>query len=390
MHSFLALLTLLVSCGFLLYVFRPRGVVESVLVFFCLSTGTVVISGCLLSPTGHLSDVRYWSALGLLAASASGVAAILSRHAARSVGFRWLSPASFATVAVVVTEVRKLTARGVKEVNLVAQDLTAYGRDLAERPRLSDLLAALGRVDRLEWLRTLYLYPSAVTVRLLKIMANVPQVVPYLEVPVQHVSERVLAAMRRGYGARSVHGVMERIRKHMPEAFVRTTLMVGHPAETRKAFEELKRFVREVEPDHMGVFAYSREEGTASAKMRPSVSPQEAEARRGELMEMQREISARKLRAMKGKTLTVLVDGPSEEFEHLFVGRHAGQAPGVFPPGNSATAGSKSRSCISAPPNVSTRVMTKSCTARFGRASPGSTPHSPTAGDHPIAPLPTS
>jgi ribosomal protein S12 methylthiotransferase len=233
------------------------------------------------------------------------------------------------TVADVVTEVRALAAQGVKEVNLVAQDLTAYGRDLKDRPRLSDLLTALGRVDGLKWLRTLYLYPSAVTVRLLKTMAEVPQVVPYLEVPVQHAAERVLEAMRRGYGARSVRRVMERIRKHMPDAFVRTTLMVGHPSETRKAFEELKRFVKEFEPDHMGVFAYSREEGTASAKMRPSVKPVEAETRRDELMEIQRAISARKLGAMKGKALTVLVDGPSEEFQHLYVGRHAGQAPEI-------------------------------------------------------------
>ncbi len=228
----------------------------------------------------------------------------------------------------IVEEVEDFANRGVKEINLVAQDLTAYGVDLDGKVDLSRLLMTIGGIDGLRWIRPLYLYPSAVTQRLLETMASIPTIAPYLDIPLQHVSEPVLEAMSRGYGERTVNRLMERIRKYWPQAFVRTTLLVGHPGETDEAYTEVETFLKRWKLEHVGVFAYSPEDGTVAAEMdRPPLNT--AKRRRDRCMKIQRGISRENLRTLRGKIFNVLIDGPSEESEHIYTGRHAGQAPEI-------------------------------------------------------------
>jgi ribosomal protein S12 methylthiotransferase len=226
-------------------------------------------------------------------------------------------------------EVRDLVSRGAVEISLVAQDLTTYGRDLDGELGLARLVRRLARVDGLRWLRLHYAYPTATTDELLDAIADEPRVAKYVDVPIQHVDDEVLKAMRRGYVGKTARALVEKIRARIPGVTLRTTFIVGHPGESDEAFQRLCDFVREAEFDRVGVFTYSAEEGTHSATLSDPVSPTVMEQRRRELMRLQRTISKRKMKAMVGKELEVLVEGPSEESEYLYAGRHAGQAPEI-------------------------------------------------------------
>jgi ribosomal protein S12 methylthiotransferase len=234
----------------------------------------------------------------------------------------------------VVREARDLVAGGTREICLIAQDLTTYGTDLPgakapDAPRLASLLRDLGAVEGLAWIRLHYAYPSACTDELLSVIGGEPRVANYLDVPIQHVDSDVLKAMRRGYGERQVRDLVERFRRQVPGGTLRTTFIAGHPGETDAAFARLCDFVREAELDHVGVFNFSREEGTVAALLPKRVPQKEVDARRRELLRIQREISKKRLRAMRGATLQVLVEGPSDESEYLLMGRHEGQAPEI-------------------------------------------------------------
>ncbi len=183
----------------------------------------------------------------------------------------------------VVREARDLAAGGTKEICLVAQDLTTYGTDLPEArepgaPRLASLLRALGEVDGIEWIRLHYAYPTACTDELLDVMAGEKRVAKYLDVPIQHVDSDVLKAMRRGYGERQVRDLVERFRARVAGGTFRTTFIAGHPGETDAAFQRLCDFVREAELDHVGIFNFSREEGTVAALL-PKRVPQKENRR---------------------------------------------------------------------------------------------------------------
>jgi ribosomal protein S12 methylthiotransferase len=234
----------------------------------------------------------------------------------------------------VVREARSLAAAGTKEICLVAQDLTTYGTDLpgakeAGAATLESLLADLARVDGLRWIRLHYAYPSACTDGLLDVMAREPRIAKYLDVPIQHIDSGVLKSMRRGYGERAVRELCERVRARVPGGTLRTTFIVGHPGETEQAFGRLCDFVREAELDRVGVFNYSKEEGTVAALLPGRLPAKEIDARRRELLRIQRGISKRKLRALRGREIEVLVEGPSDESEYLLMGRHEGQAPEI-------------------------------------------------------------
>jgi ribosomal protein S12 methylthiotransferase len=234
----------------------------------------------------------------------------------------------------VVREAEALAAAGTREICLVAQDLTTYGTDLpgAQEPgaaTLESLLAALARVEGLRWIRLHYAYPSACTDGLLDVMAREARVAKYLDVPVQHIDSGVLKSMRRGYGERVVRDLCERVRARVPGATLRTTFIVGHPGETETAFTRLCDFVREAELDRVGVFNYSKEEGTVAALLPGRLPQKEIDARRRELLRIQRDISKRKLRALRGREIEVLVEGASDESEYLLMGRHEGQAPEI-------------------------------------------------------------
>jgi ribosomal protein S12 methylthiotransferase len=236
----------------------------------------------------------------------------------------------------VVREAEGLAAAGAKEICLVAQDLTTYGTDLPEAlagtpgaATLESLLGQLAQVAGLRWIRLHYAYPTACTDGLLDVMAREPRVAKYLDVPVQHIDSAVLKSMRRGYGERQVRELCERVRARVPGATLRTTFIVGHPGETEQAFTRLCDFVREAELDRVGVFNYSKEEGTVAALLPGRLSTKEIDARRRELLRIQRAISKRKLRALRGREIEVLVEGPSDESEYLLMGRHEGQAPDI-------------------------------------------------------------
>lgn len=223
-------------------------------------------------------------------------------------------------------EVRSLVREGAREVSLVSQDTVFYGRDRGRKGSLADLVRRLAGVRGLAWLRVHYLYPTGIDDALLRVMAAEEKVCRYVDMPIQHADDAVLKRMGRAGKRADLEKVLNRIRKIVPEAAIRTTVLVGHPGENEKAFENLADFVRQARFDHLGVFTYSGEEGTASFGAGPVVPPEEAEARRAEIMRAQEGISAALLREMVGRTVPVMVDGPSEEHQDLLSGRTEGQA----------------------------------------------------------------
>lgn len=226
-------------------------------------------------------------------------------------------------------EARELTRNGVKELNLVAQDLTSFGRDHRNHKGLADLLIAMSRVDGVRWIRPLYLYPEAGLDPVMQVMAELPQVVPYLDLPIQHASDSVLRRMKRGHNAHRLDEIITAARRHLRGVSLRTTVIVGHPGESAEDFEVLLRFIERARFEHLGAFRYSHEEGTASANQSGLVSKRDSYNRYRRVMALQRRVSRRSCRAIRGQTLEVLVEGQSEESPLVTVGRHAGQAPEV-------------------------------------------------------------
>ena len=233
------------------------------------------------------------------------------------------------TVADLVREAERLSAAGVVELNLISQDTIAYGRDLPTRESLAELLTALGDVDGIRWVRAHYLYPETLTDPLVEVLSQHDKVLPYIDMPLQHASDSMLRAMRRGHGGDRMYKVVERLRRAIPDLVFRSTFIVGHPGETDEDFAELRSFVEWAELDHVGVFLYSPEEGTRSGEMPGAVDAAVAEARYAELMDIQRPISRGRLELRVGTELEVLVEGVSDESDWLLQGRWWGQAPEV-------------------------------------------------------------
>jgi ribosomal protein S12 methylthiotransferase len=229
----------------------------------------------------------------------------------------------------VVAEAEALAARGTIELSLVAQDLTAYGTDLPGRPRLHALLRALAKVEGIRWIRLHYAYPRDVPAALVETIADEPKIVKYLDMPLQHSSDRLLRTMRRGRDSLFLRRLLARLRARVPGIALRTSLIVGLPGETRRDFEDLVRFVEEERFERLGVFEFSAEEGTAAAEMAGQVPRRVKRARFERIMEIQQRISREHQRATIGRRLEVLVEGRAEETEHLLAGRHAQQAPEI-------------------------------------------------------------
>jgi ribosomal protein S12 methylthiotransferase len=232
-------------------------------------------------------------------------------------------------VADLVAEARQLADQGVRELNLIAQDLTAYGRDLDPQTSLAALLRELAKVERIRWIRLLYCYPNFVTDELLDAIAELPNVAKYVDIPLQHGDDAILRAMRRERSADSLRRILDRIRNRIPGVTIRTSFIVGFPGETEAAFRRLTRFVREEQFDRMGVFTYSREENTAAHDLPGQVPERVKRARRAELMETQSEISLKKNRGLIGRELEVLVEGPMAGRATRMRGRTSGQAPEI-------------------------------------------------------------
>ncbi|NLU40921.1 MAG: 30S ribosomal protein S12 methylthiotransferase RimO [Firmicutes bacterium] len=229
----------------------------------------------------------------------------------------------------VQTEAEALAAAGCRELILIAQDTTAYGVDLYGRPMLPELIRSLCRVDGIEWIRLLYTYPTRITDDLIDVIIEQPKVARYLDIPLQHVSGRILQAMGRAGDAASLSRLFGRIRERIPDITLRTSLIVGFPGETDEEFSELMQFVEDQKIDRVGVFMYSREEGTAAASLDGQIPERLKKRRYAEIMELQKSISLEKMRARIGSVERVLVDGVSEECEWVAVGRSQREAPEV-------------------------------------------------------------
>jgi ribosomal protein S12 methylthiotransferase len=231
----------------------------------------------------------------------------------------------------IVREAESLAARGVKELLLISQDTSFYGVDRHERGSLARLLRALNRVDGLEWIRMLYLYPTTIGDDVLEAMAESEKVCKYIDLPLQHGSDAVLKRMKRP-GTRASYGkLLDRMRSRVPDVSLRTTFIVGFPGETDADYAELEAFVRDVRFDHVGVFTYSHEEGTSAHQLVDDVSAATKTARRNRLMKLQKRIVGETQKARIGRTVRLLVDGPAAEHELVLRARLEGQAPDIDP-----------------------------------------------------------
>lgn len=226
----------------------------------------------------------------------------------------------------ILKEARELVTSGVKELNLIAQDTTAYGIDFAGQPQLAMLLGELLKMPGDLWFRILYAHPRHLTDEILAALASDPRVCRYLDLPLQHVNEKILRKMERGYGRARVDEALEQIQRRLPGVALRTTFIVGHPGEGEAEFNELLAFVQEGHFDHMGVFVWSPEPGTVSEQMKERVNGAAAEERRDRLMAAQAEVSAVRLRARRGAKTTMLLERQEQDGWH---GRTPWQAPEV-------------------------------------------------------------
>ena len=233
------------------------------------------------------------------------------------------------SLADVVAEAEHLAADGALELNLIAQDLTAYGRDRRDGTTLAMLLRALAvRVPGVRWLRLLYAYPSSVTDELLEVIADEPAVCKYLDMPLQHVADGMLRAMRRERSGAALRALVRRIRRAVPEITLRSSFIVGFPGECEADVDELCAFLEEFELDRVGVFRYSREEGTEAATRTGQVSERVKRRRWERVMAIQARVAARRSRAQIGRELEVLLEGDGKRPGTL-VGRTRGQAPEI-------------------------------------------------------------
>jgi ribosomal protein S12 methylthiotransferase len=230
-------------------------------------------------------------------------------------------------IEMVVAEARELAADGVKELNLVAQDTTYYGMDLYGEVRLVELLRQLETVDGIDWIRLMYLYPINFTDELIATIAGSSKIVPYLDLPLQHIDDTVLKRMQRRVNRRQTVELVEKLRERIPNVVLRTTFIVGFPGETDEQYQKLTEFVAETRFERLGVFTYSLEPGTPSVKLDGHLPEEVKTARRDELMALQQQIAFDFAESLIGFELDVLIDHKDEE--NGFVGRTFADAPEI-------------------------------------------------------------
>lgn len=234
------------------------------------------------------------------------------------------------TIDSLAEEARWLESKGVRELCLIAQDTTRYGEDLGMgRDGLAKLVAGLLERTSIHWIRFLYAYPKTLDDSVLELMAREPRFVPYVDIPLQHVSREILSKMRRGGDPKSYLAMIEKMRLRVPGIAIRTTFIVGFPGETDAHFRELCEFVREAEFDNLGAFTYSPEPSSGAEPLGDPVAADVKEERRDFLLSLQQPIARKKSRTMKGKTIEVLVEGECRETEHLLEGRTSAMAPEI-------------------------------------------------------------
>ena len=229
-------------------------------------------------------------------------------------------------IEALVTEAEKLAAKGVKELILIAQDITYYGLDLYKKRALADLLRALVKVEGIEWIRIHYAFPTGFPMDVIEVMKEEPKICNYLDIPLQHISDPILASMKRGTTQEKTTKLLKKFREAMPEMAIRTTLIVGYPGETQADFEALKSFVKEMRFDRLGCFTYSHEENTTAYDLEDDVPEEVKLARANEIMEIQSQISWELNQEKIGKTLRCLIDRKEGNY---FVGRTEYDSPDV-------------------------------------------------------------
>ncbi len=220
----------------------------------------------------------------------------------------------------IISEAENLASQGIKEISLIAQDLTNYGFDLYGERRLPELLTEVSKVKGIEWVRIHYAYPGYFTDELIDVMANNPKVCNYIDMPLQHSEDTVLKRMRRPGRQRDIRELVSKIRDRMGQVAIRTSIIVGFPGETEEDYERLCEFIKEVKFDRLGVFTYSQEEGTAANRLQEQVDQETKERRANMLMEIQREIAAERNGQFVGQTLNVLIEKYDGK-NNIYIGR---------------------------------------------------------------------
>lgn len=233
------------------------------------------------------------------------------------------------TIPSIMAEARAAAARGAKEINLIAQDITAYGMDRGGRTNLVQVLRSLATLEGLRWIRLLYAHPAHVTAELIRLIREEEKICKYLDLPLQHIDDRVLRNMNRPVSGVQIRDILFRLREEVPGIALRTSLMVGFPGESEKSFARLLDFVRETRFDHLGVFRYSREEGTPAASTRGQVPEKLKDERFHRIMALQKKISREKQKKFVGRNLLVLIERRGEPSDIVWEGRSERQAPEV-------------------------------------------------------------
>ncbi|MEN6621413.1 MAG: 30S ribosomal protein S12 methylthiotransferase RimO, partial [Smithella sp.] len=229
----------------------------------------------------------------------------------------------------ILKEARMLAARGIKEIIITGQDTTAYGRDLPNHPRLSDLLSEISKVKNIKWIRLLYAHPAHITTEVMKTIAENKKICRYIDLPIQHIDDNILKAMNRKVTAGKIKQIITEARKIIPDVALRTSIIVGFPGETKKRFENLLTFITEARFDHLGVFPYSHEEGTKAVLLSSRISEAEKERRRDLIMHEQAAISNRINQNLIGSIQEIIIEGKSDRSDYAYIGRCRRQAPEI-------------------------------------------------------------
>jgi len=226
----------------------------------------------------------------------------------------------------IIKEAEKLAWKGVKELIIIAQDTTYYGLDIYGERKLAELLLKLSQIDGIEWIRLMYAFPSKFPEEVIDVIAQNPKICKYIDIPIQHISDKILKSMRRGITKRKTIELLEKIREKIPDVAIRTSLIVGYPGDTEEEFEELLNFVNEFKFDRLGVFTYSQEEGTPAFELGNPVPSEEKERRMALIMKAQHDIIIEKNEKMIGRKLKVLIDKKEKNY---YVGRTQWDAPEI-------------------------------------------------------------
>ena len=228
----------------------------------------------------------------------------------------------------ILKEAEGLAKEGYRELIIIAQDTTKYGIDIYDKPMLDELLTKLCRIDGIKWIRFLYSYPETITDSLIEVVKKEDKICKYFDIPIQHISDRILKTMGRKSDKESIKKVISKIRKQIPDVIIRTTVMVGFPGETDKDFEELYDFIKETKFERLGAFSYSKEEGTPAAKLKNQVHPSTKKSRYNKIMKLQQDVSKDNLKKYIGKELEVLVETKTFDGKY-FVGRTSMDVPDI-------------------------------------------------------------